>query len=90
MKLIEYMKQTTQREFAEKLGVTQGLVSQWLLNKKAVPAAQCIKIERITNGLVTRQELREDWQEIWPTDMPSINNKRQSSRRENTGRRVIN
>lgn len=91
MKLTEYLKQTTQREFAEKLGVTQGLISQWILNNKAVPPTQCIKIERITSGLVTRQELRDDWQEIWPTDLPVINNKRQqTNRRENNGRRTIN
>lgn len=74
MKLTEYLNKTTQAEFAEKLGVTQSMVSQWKKNNRPVSPPQCIAIERATNGDVTRQELRpNDWQDIWPADMPSTN-----------------
>lgn len=71
MKLTDYLNKTTQAEFAEKLGVTQSMVSQWQKNTRPIAPAQCVAIERITKGEVTRQELRDDWQDIWPTDLPS-------------------
>ena len=56
-----------QREFAEALGVTQGLISQWARGKAAPPPNRCVAIERMTGGEVTRQELRpDDWKDIWP------------------------
>lgn len=71
MKLINYLEKTTQIEFAKQLGVTQGLISQWVVGRRPIAPAQCISIERLTKGQVTRQELRDDWQDIWPTDLPS-------------------
>ena len=90
MNIKTYLEKNTQKSLADKLGVTQGLISQWMLGTTPIPPAQCIKIERVTNGLVTRQELREDWHDIWPTDMPMPTDNRQADRRENDGRRVIN
>jgi DNA-binding transcriptional regulator YdaS (Cro superfamily) len=66
MDLRTYLSSTDQKTFAGKLGVTQGLISQWVTEKAPPPPARCVAIERMTNGAVTRRELRSDWAEIWP------------------------
>lgn len=48
----------TQAEFAEKLQVKPMAISQW--KKRGVPAERCREIERVTEGKVTRAELRPD------------------------------
>lgn len=68
MKLTDYLKesQTTQDDFAERLGVTQGMVGFWVRGKPPTPA-RAVQIERATQGAVTRQDLRpDDWRDIWP------------------------
>lgn len=60
-----------QRALAVALGVTPVTVNQWLRPKpgsgRPVPPKQCVRIERLTKGEVTRRELRpDDWQDIWP------------------------
>lgn len=49
---------------ASRLGVTKAAVSQW--KKYGVPIQHCLAIERLTDGAVTRRDLREDWPSIWP------------------------
>lgn len=56
----------SQGRLAQRLGVTQGAISQWLKGTRPIPINRCVEIERITGGLVTRQELRTDWANIWP------------------------
>jgi DNA-binding transcriptional regulator YdaS (Cro superfamily) len=60
MKLHDYIKTTTQAEFANLLGVTQGCVWQWLNSVIKVTAERAIQIEKATKGKVTRAELRPD------------------------------
>ncbi|HEF4732707.1 helix-turn-helix domain-containing protein [Burkholderia multivorans] len=55
-----------QRWLADALGVTQGLISQWVRKKAVPPPGRCVAIERLTGRKVTRQELRDDWMDIWP------------------------
>lgn len=60
-----------QAALARALGVTPVVVGQWLKPNvstgRAVPPKQCVRIEQLTEGKVTRRELRpEDWQAIWP------------------------
>jgi len=62
MNLRKYLETSTQTELAEKLGVSQGLVSQWV-NGATIPAERAIAIEIATDGDVTRSELRPD---LWP------------------------
>lgn len=57
MDLQSYLKQSTQLQLAEALGVSQGLVSQWVLGKTKITPQKAIEIERATNKKVTRQEL---------------------------------
>lgn len=52
---------------ARALGVQPPSVSDWATGKKKVPLAQCMPIERATNGEVTRRDLMPDTYMIhWP------------------------
>ena len=57
-----------QAALAEALGFKDRRnVWPWFKTDRSVPVEHCAAIERITNGAVTRQELRpDDWQAIWP------------------------
>lgn len=50
-------------KLAKALGVTRGAVHQWLDEGRQVPAEHCPKIELITGGQVTCEELNDkvDW-----------------------------
>lgn len=60
MKLDEYLKTTTQTEFAKRLGVSQGLINQWLTGKTKITAERAVAIEHETGGKIRRHELRPD------------------------------
>lgn len=67
MNIQTYLKKhrVTQKEFAKKIGATQGFVSQLLLGKRPIPAEKVLPIELATNGQVSRHELRPD---IYPPE----------------------
>lgn len=48
----------SQAAFAKALGVTPMAVSQW--KARRIPPERCRDIERVTNGKVTRRDLRPD------------------------------
>lgn len=58
----------TQRKLAERIGVTQSAVSQWLQwldgglhdNASRITGERALEIEQATDGAVTRAELRPD------------------------------
>lgn len=50
----------TQEEFANRLGVSPGLVWQWINNRTRVTAEWAKEIEKETSGEVPRHELRRD------------------------------
>lgn len=56
----------TQIELARLIGVGPVDVSEWIHGKRKVPAPRCVQIEQVTNGAVTRRDLRSDWAAIWP------------------------
>lgn len=61
MDLREYVeKNGGQTAVAARLGVSQGLVWQWLNEKTRITAERAQDIEEKTNGEVTRFELRPD------------------------------
>ncbi|KHJ60183.1 transcriptional regulator [Burkholderia glumae] len=69
MDILTYLmaRNTSQADFAKALGVSQGLVCQWIKKRRPVAADRCVAIERATDGAVTRRDLRpDDWQDIWP------------------------
>lgn len=56
----------SQKALADKLGVTQSVVWYWLeKSKRGCPAEYVLKVEEVTDGAVTRHDLRPD---IWPRD----------------------
>lgn len=53
--------------FADRLGKTAVQISHWKTGFRPVPIEHCAEIEKITNGLVSRKDLRPvDWHRIWP------------------------
>lgn len=49
------------------IGVKPQTVNDWLHGGKPVPVKRCVLIEQVTNGAVTRKDLRPtDWQDNWP------------------------
>ena len=62
MNIQEYLKLsgTHQADFAKKIGVTQSFVSQWISGYRPVPATKVITIEKATNEIISRYDLRPD------------------------------
>ena len=62
----------SQLNLARQLQVTPVTVNQWLRpagakNARPIPPKQCVRIEQVTGGAVTRKDLRpDDYREIWP------------------------
>jgi len=58
---------TKKAEFARAINVSAALLHQWIEKIRPVAIQHCPAIEKQTDGLVTRQELRpDDWHKIWP------------------------
>lgn len=60
MTLNDYLKTTTQAALARKIGVSQGMVYQWLHGIRPISALSARAIEEATGGLVSKVELRPD------------------------------
>lgn len=57
-------------KLAELLGESIQTIGNWKV--RGVPIKRCHAIEQVTDGAVTRIELRpDDWQEIWPELAPT-------------------
>lgn len=67
MDLLTFTKQYPggQVAFAKTLGVVTVCVNQWANGARKVPFERCIDIERLSNGVVTCEELRPDIAERW-------------------------
>lgn len=67
MKLSEYLKKNSRVDLSTALGVSQGMISQWVNNTRPVAIERCVDIEIATKWQVTRKDLRlKDWVRIWP------------------------
>ena len=54
-------------KLAKEVGVSPVQVHMWRKGKSRVPVARAVAIEKVTNGAVTRRDLRpDDWQDHWP------------------------
>ena len=62
--LQDYLKTETQVVFADRLGVTQGQISQWVNGLREIPAIRAMQIEHITGGGLKAKNLRPDLK--WP------------------------
>jgi len=63
MELAKYIRSTlgvTQASFAKELGVTQGLVWQWLNGRTKITPERAKQIEQVTQGAVTRHDILPD------------------------------
>ena len=57
----------SQAALARSLNVTAPTINQWAKGVRPVPEKMAVAIEAITNGAVTRRDLRpNDWFLIWP------------------------
>ena len=69
MNLPDYLKtyEISAAAFADALGVSSSMVSQWLSFHRPITPEKCVLIELNTDGKVTRKDLRpNDWRRIWP------------------------
>lgn len=57
-------------KLANRLGVSKATVSLWGRTPKGVPIDQCAPIDRITNGEVTCEQLRPDYDFSRVSPMP--------------------
>ncbi|MGE0383454.1 MAG: transcriptional regulator [Gammaproteobacteria bacterium] len=78
MDLSAYLKEheLTQDQFAKLIGVSQGLVHQWLKGRTSITPERAADIERATAGAVTARELRPDLAGIFGTDTPQPTRRR--------------
>lgn len=51
---------------ARALDVKPATVQQWTIGERPVPPRFCTGIEMLVAGKVSRRQLCEDWQSIWP------------------------
>jgi DNA-binding transcriptional regulator YdaS (Cro superfamily) len=64
---------------AKALGVSVAAVGNWKL-RRAVPVEFCAQVERLTQGGLTRRQLRpEDWHLIWPELATNFDQKQPST-----------
>lgn len=54
------------KDFSEKVGTSSGHLTNFSYGYTTLAPILCSAIERESRGEVTRQELRDDWQAIWP------------------------
>ncbi len=57
-------KDLSQEEFAKQIGVSQGLVWQWIGGRTRITAERAVEIEEKTHGEIRRHELRPDLFEV--------------------------
>lgn len=88
MKLKDYLKtKETGISLAKRLGVPAISISYWANEKRFAPIKWCSMIEKLTDGLVTRKDLRpDDWRKIWP-ELASKEDKKLL--KENKAKRII-
>jgi DNA-binding transcriptional regulator YdaS (Cro superfamily) len=70
MQLQKYLEKEgiSQAEFARRIDHTPGLVWQWLNKRRPIAAEQVLKIEKATEGKVSRYDLRPD---LYPKEFAS-------------------
>lgn len=72
MNLKDYLKKSgkTQAAMAASIGANQGFFNQWVHGLRPIPARYAVAIEKETDGVVSRRDLRQDWAAIWPDLTP--------------------
>jgi len=68
-KLIAYINSLNKHaraDFVGRCGTSEGYMRKASSTKQKFRCELCVAIERASNGAVKRQDLREDWAEVWP------------------------
>ena len=60
------LSRSAQKDFALRCGSTLGYLRKAISVGQTLRAPLCVAIERESGHAVTRPELREDWQAVWP------------------------
>ena len=64
---IDELERGEAKKLAERLFVSSSYLSQMASGRCSISPARCVKIEAVTDGKVSRRDLRpDDWQKIWP------------------------
>ena len=66
MNLQSYIDIHSMGALSKLIGVSPSFISQWVSGVRPVPIRTCTLIEKRTKGAVPRQELIDDWFDIWP------------------------
>lgn len=68
MKLKEYLLQNKgqQKFIGDQLGASKQYFSQLVTGASPISPKRAVLIEKLTDGQVSRKDLRTDWKEIWP------------------------
>ena len=69
MTLKEYvasLKRGEAAQIAATLGISPSYFSQLVSGKSTISPARCVEIEMALEKKVTRKDMRDDWQSIWP------------------------
>ena len=77
-KLITYLNsldKASRKDFAERCRTSEGYMRKARSAKQKFRSDLCVRIERESNYVVTRQDLRDDWAEVWPELVPAKNSK---------------
>ena len=56
----------SQAKLARLTGLSPSYVNQMVKGIRPVPVEYCVAIEKASKGVVTRRDLCDDWQRIWP------------------------
>lgn len=65
-KYISEMNADDRADFAARCGTTLPFLRNVMYGSRKPGEKLCVLIERESQGAITRQDLREDWIEIWP------------------------
>ncbi len=66
-KYIDELERGEAKKLAKSIGVSSSFLSQMASGRSPISPARCVEIEQVTNGAVTRRDLRpDDWNRIWP------------------------
>lgn len=68
--LLAYLRTLTpnqEGDFSRAIGSSTGYLKKARATKQLLRPELCVRIEKVTEGRVTRQQLRpDDWEAIWP------------------------
>lgn len=56
----------TRKELAALIGTSDKYLYLCLSGRKNMSAAMAARVERESDGVIKRQQLRRDWRDIWP------------------------